>query len=69
MPTQDEYNVSKNRQRRLHAKIELLNFKMQTVGEISGSVGEDLNFSNNATSDIRRTAHLTIYPKDSSFRI
>lgn len=69
MPTQDEYNVTKNRSRKIYAKVNLLNFNMQVVDEISGVVIGEPTFSNTATSDIRRTSSITISPKDSSYSI
>ena len=68
MPTQDEYNVAKQRQRKLYTKIDLLNFNLQKVDEIGGVVVSD-SFTNDATSDIRRTCALTLVVKDSSFNI
>ena len=68
MPTQQEYNVSKY-DRKLHAKINLLNFKYQVVAELSGVVVGEPSYSIDANSDIRRTCSLSIYPSDTSFDI
>lgn len=69
MITQKEYNVTKQRNRTLHAKIYLLNFNFQRVDELSGIVHDGATFSNDATSDIRRTCNITITPTDSSFDV
>lgn len=69
MPTQNEYNVVKNRQRKLYAKFNILNSKMQAVDEISGEVIGDISFSNNSESEFRRTSSITIAPKDNSFQV
>ena len=68
MPTQAEYNVTKQQQRELYVKINLLNFKFQIVDELSGVLLSD-SFTISATSDIRRTANITITPTDSSFDV
>ena len=41
MPTQAEYNVTKQQQRELYVKINLLNFKFQIVDELSGVLLSD----------------------------
>lgn len=68
MPTQNEYNVSKQKTRILYAKVYLLNYLYQIVDELSGVV-LSASFSNNATSDIRRTCNVSMHVKDSSFDI
>ena len=67
--TQEEYRVTKQRGRVIHTKINILNFELQTVGEISGVVLEGSTYSTDATSDIRRTCSISLIPKDSSFNI
>ena len=69
MPTQSEYNVTKSRTRKFYVKFDLLNYKLQTVGNLEGVAIGVPNFSNDATSDIRRTCSLTISQIDSSFDI
>lgn len=69
MPTQQEYNVALQQGRIIHTKIYLLNFKMQRVGELSGVVLDGATFTNDATSDIRRTCSISLIPTDSSFDI
>lgn len=66
--TQEEYDVSKQNQRKLKVKINLLNYSFNIVDELSGVV-LDYNFNVSATSDIRRTASITLTPTDSSFDI
>lgn len=67
--TQEEYRVTKQRGRIIHTKINILNFKFQTVGEISGVVLEGSTYNTDATSDIRRTCSISLIPKDTSFNI
>lgn len=69
MPTQEEYNASKQRGRRLYAKINLLNFKFQLVDSWENVVIGSPSFSVNSDSDIRRTCSLSIIPTDASFDI
>ena len=61
MITQGEYNVTKQQQRELYYIVNILNYKMQIVDEISNVVTR-ASFSIDATSDIRRTATLIILP-------
>lgn len=69
MPTQDEYNVTKQRYRDLHVNIYLLNFKLQRVDELSGVVIGEPSFNIDANSDIRRTCSISLTPKNASFDI
>lgn len=69
MPTQNEYNVSKQNRRTIYGKIYLLNNLYQVVDELSGVIIGTPSFSNNASSDIRRTCSLDIVVTDSSFDI
>jgi hypothetical protein len=62
-----EYEVAKQLGRVIHSKVYLLNFKLQRVAEISGVVLDGASFTNDATSDIRRTCSISIVPTDSSF--
>ncbi len=69
MPTQTEYNLSKQMMRVLHYRIVLLNYQFQEVGEITGDTVEAPNFAIDANSDIRRTCGISLTPRDSSFDI
>lgn len=69
MSTQEEYNVAKQKYRKLYAKIDILNYNFQIVGTLIGNVIGNPSFSNDSTSDIRRTCGIQLYPKDSSFDI
>lgn len=68
MPTQEQYDTTKSRYRDIDVKIYLLNYNFQKVDEISGFVLTK-NFTNNSTSDIRRTCSITLVPNNSSFDI
>ena len=67
--TQSEYNVAKQNGRIIHTKINVLNFDLQIVSEISGVVLEGSTYTIDATSDIRRTCSISLVPKDNSFNI
>lgn len=67
--TQSEYNVAKQNGRIIHTKINILNFDLQVVSEISGVVLEGSTYNIDATSDIRRTCSISLVPKDNSFNI
>ena len=67
--SQDEYNVTKQINRQLYVKINLLNYKFQTVDELSGTLVGNPTFSINADSDMRRTCSFSLIPTDSSFDI
>lgn len=69
MPTQLEYNLAKQNVRIKYIKVNLLNYKFQNVGEITGDIVEQPSFSINADSDIRRTCSVVFTPRDSSFDI
>ena len=66
---QREYNVTKQRGRIIHTKINILNFDFQIVGEVSGIVLDGSTYNIDATSDIRRTCSISLIPKDSSFDV
>lgn len=66
---QQEYNVAKQNGRIIHTKINILNFELQTVGEISGVVLDGSTYSIDATSDIRRTCNISLIPTDRSFNV
>lgn len=67
--TQSEYNVVKQNKRILHTKIRILNFNLQTVGELIGNVIDEPSYNVDADSDIRRTCNISLIPTDSSFDI
>lgn len=67
--TQSEYRVAKQNGRIIHTKINVLNFDLQVVSEISGVVLEGSTYNIDATSDIRRTCSISLVPKDNSFNI
>src|SRR5574344_26752 len=69
MPTQSEYNVVSQNNRTIYAKINLLNYKLQIVDELSGMVLSGSTYSCSATSNIRRTCNISLIPTDSSFNI
>lgn len=69
MPTQTEYNLSKQVMRILHFRLVLLNYQFQEVGEITGDAIEAPSFAIDANSDVRRTCSISITPRDSSFDI
>lgn len=54
--------------RQLRAKINILNFQMQTVDEISGNV-LDGNITEDANSDIRRTCDISMVVTNGQFNI
>lgn len=64
MRTEQEYKVALQNNRILYTKIKILNFRFQTVEEIEGIVLDGATFSNNSTSNIRRTCNLTLLPSD-----
>ena len=69
MPTQLEYNLSKQNTRVKYFKIVLLNYRFQNVGELTGDTIESPSFTIDANSDIRRTCSIVFTPRDSSFDI
>ena len=69
MPTQSQYDVSKQYNRKFKTKISLLNYQFQMVDELSGDVVGTPSFNIDATSDIRRTCTISLYPSDTSFNI
>lgn len=54
--------------RQLRAKINILNFQMQTVDEISGNV-IDGNITEDANSDMRRTCNITMVVDKGQFNV
>lgn len=69
MVSQSEYNTTKQSNRDLYYKINLLNYNFQVVDELSGVVLSD-SWTIDATSNIRRTGSIVISPNDdTSFKI
>ena len=66
--TQDQYNVVKQRYRKILIKINLLNFDFQVVGSIEGNLTTG-GVTINANSDIRRTCNITIVIQNHTFKI
>lgn len=66
---QREYRVAKQNGRIIHTKINILNFDLQVVDEISGVVLDGSTYNIDATSDIRRTCNISLIPKDKSFNV
>lgn len=69
MPTQLEYNLSKQPMRLNRIKVKLLNHEFQVVGDLTGDLVETPSFTIDSNSDIRRTCSIIITPTDSSFDI
>lgn len=62
------YNDAKRNIRDLRVKINLLNFDMQIIDEITGVI-LDGNITVDATADIRRTCSLSLIVKDSTLEL
>lgn len=69
MPTQLEYNVTKQRSRKLYAQINLLNYNFQKVDEWGNVVIGEPSFTISTDSDIRRTCSISLLPIDRSFDV
>lgn len=69
MPTQLEYNTTKQGTRIVDAIVYLLNYNLQTVDELSGVVIGNPTFSENSSSDIRKTCNISLEQINSSFDI
>ena len=69
MPTQNEYNVAKQISRKIYSKFEILNSAYQVIGNLEGVVIGSPSFTNDATSDLRRSFSMQLNPTDSSFDI
>ena len=69
MPTQLEYNTTKQGTRIVDAIVYLLNYNLQTVDELSGVVIGNPTFSENSSSDIRKTCNISLEQIDPSFDI
>lgn len=69
MISQNEYNMTIQRERTINIKIKLLNFSFNIVDELSGCLIGSPSFTISSTSDIRRTCSLSLTPISSSFNI
>lgn len=69
MITQEQYNTTKQRSRKLYAKINLLNYNFQKVDEWGNVVVGEPTFTIDSTSDIRRTCTISLIPIDKSFDV
>lgn len=66
MPTQEQYNVTKQSIQNKYIRLEILNFDMQTVDELSGNcIGGNINID--ATSDLRRSCSISLVINDKTF--
>lgn len=68
MITQAMYNVTNQKSRTLHIKINLLNFSYQTVDSLEG-LAVSGNITIDAQSDLRRSCQVTLAVKDSTFDV
>ena len=66
--TQDQYNVVKQRYRKISLRVNLLNFDFQVVDSIEGNLITG-GVAINANSDIRRTCNITMVTKNNAFHI
>lgn len=66
--TQDQYNVVKQRYRKISLRVNLLNFDFQVVDSIEGNLITG-GVAINANSDIRRTCNITMVTKNNTFHI
>lgn len=69
MLTQEQYNTTKQRIRKLYAKINLLNSNFQKINEWENVVINNPSFTNDSESDIRRTCSISLVPMDKSFDV
>ncbi len=67
--TQEQYNVSKQINRTLYTKINLLNSKFQIVDRFDGVLLDGSSYNIQPESDIRRSCNLQIIPINTSFDI
>lgn len=67
MPTQQEYNVVKQPSRDIRAMFYIYDVRFNNIGNIEGVVIGSPSFTNNSTSNIRRTCNVQLHPIDSSF--
>lgn len=59
IPTQTDYDLAQAKTRNTRIKIEVLNFKFQTISSLEGRA-TDGSISIDSTSDIRRTCNITL---------
>ena len=64
--TQSQYDTSKQTNRELHLRVELLNFNFNIVEQLEGNVFDgDITIDSN--SDLRRSCHISMVVTDSTF--
>lgn len=66
--TQDDINLLKQSSRTVYARIDVLNKNFKTIGTLDGTLVSD-SYSFDATSDVRKTANITLCVKDSDFEL
>lgn len=66
--TQQDYRLVRQKNIRKYVRIDLLDFNYNIVDEISGSC-ISFNYSEDATSDLRRSCNISLVVNDSSFDI
>lgn len=66
--TQQDYRLVRQKNIRKYVRIDLLDFNYNIVDEISGSC-ISFNYSEDATSDLRRSCNIALVVNDSSFDI
>lgn len=67
--TQDMKDVCFQPSRKIHIKIELLNFQFKVVDELSGIAIDIPSTTEDAESDIRRTCNVSMVVKDSTLEL
>lgn len=65
--TNDEIKVATQNNRIIHSKVYLLDRGLRRVQQITGRVLDGASFTNDSTSDIRRTCNISILVDSSSF--
>lgn len=69
MVTQSQINTSIQPRRIIYGIVQLLNYNMQMVDELSGVIVDKPYFTEDSTSDIRRTFQMTMVQLDKSYDI
>jgi hypothetical protein len=66
--TQQDINMTRQSNRQIFSKVELLNHNFKVIDSIEGVLISD-SFNNDSTSDIRRTYNAELFISDSSFLV
>ena len=66
--TQDDINLLRQSSRTVYARLDVLNKNFKTIGTLDGTLVSD-SYSFDATSDVRKTANITLCVKDSDFEL